>query len=107
MRKLSKLKVLAIIFRIAGYVNCFVAILAMASMAADYDDWEAFVKQKIICFTILLITGFLAVFFSSLSEALKKEVKKSRKKTKSTSEPKKLILYDLYDLKKTEQGENS
>lgn len=104
MRKLSKLKVLAIIFRIAGYVNCFVAILAMASMAADYDDWEVFVKQKIICFTILLITGFLAVFFSSLSEALKKEVKKSRKKTKSTSEPKKLILYDL---KKTEQGENS
>ena len=102
MRKLSKLKVLAIIFRIAGYVNCSVAILAMASMAADYEDWGVFVKQKLICFTVLLITGFLTAFFFSLSEALKKEVKeikKSRKKTKSFTSNRKLILYDL---KKTE-----
>ena len=101
MRKLSKLKVLAIIFRIAGYVNCFVAILAVSSLAADYDDWGTFVKQKLICFTIILVTGFLAVFFSSLSDSLKKEVRLMRKKSKKTfaSNERKFIMYDL---KKTE-----
>lgn len=100
-KKLSKLTFLAIVYRIAGYINGSVCMLAAASLAADYDDWGTFVKQKLICFTIILVTGFLAVFFSSLSDSLKKEVRLMRKKSKKTfaSNERKFIMYDL---KKTE-----
>lgn len=101
-KKLSKLTFLAIISRIVSFVNVLAALVAVCGLAADgSEDWGVFVKQKVMWFAILLITSFLAVFFVTLSDLLKKEVKLIRKRSKKsfTSKERKLILYDL---KKTE-----